>query len=163
QPRPTASRPWHPSYAPTAAMPSTPGRSTCSRCAATVSAPSHHSSASLISPRSAYQRSTHRQPPQTGPAPRLEQNRTGFLLLPVPFAMLRSAWCGAIDEFLGVAIERPALEQLEVEVTGALENRPRPGPSGDDGKDGHLEAVDQAGGHERPVKRQAGLRAQRHV
>ena len=34
-----------------------------------------------------------------------------------------SAGSGAIDEFLGVAIERPALEQLEVEVARAPENR----------------------------------------
>jgi pimeloyl-ACP methyl ester carboxylesterase len=67
-----------------------------------------------------------------------------------------SAGSGAIDEFLGVAIERPALEQLEVEVARAPENRAGPGPSRDDGEDGHLEAVDQAGGHQGPVQRQAG-------
>ena len=30
-------------------------------------------------------------------------------------------------------------------------------------KDRHLDAVDQAGGHQRPVRRQAAVRAQRHL
>jgi len=36
---------------------------------------------------------------------------------------------GAVDELLGVAVERPALEQLEVEVARAPKDRAGPGPS----------------------------------
>ena len=39
----------------------------------------------------------------------------------------------------------------------------QPGLAGDDREDRHLHAVDQAGGHQRPVQRQAAVRAQRHV
>ena len=57
-------------------------------------------------------------------------------------ARVTGGWGG--DELLGVAVERPALEQLEVEVARATEDRAGPGPSGDDGEDRHLQAVDQA-------------------
>ena len=36
---------------------------------------------------------------------------------------------GAVDELLGVAVERPALEQFKVEVAGAPKDRAGPGPS----------------------------------
>src|SRR5215470_11859616 len=86
----------------------------------------------------------------TGRGTRTRQGRSATW----PDETMPSVWRGAIDQFLGVAIERPALDQLEVEVACAAENRARSGPSGDDGEDCHLKAVDQAGGHQRPVQRQ---------
>jgi hypothetical protein len=41
---------------------------------------------------------------------------------------------GPVDELLGVAVERPALDQLEVEVGRSLEDRVQPCPAGDHGK-----------------------------
>ena len=38
---------------------------------------------------------------------------------------------GPIDELLGVAVERPGLDQLEVEVGRTLEDRGQPGLTGD--------------------------------
>src|SRR5690348_18054391 len=70
---------------------------------------------------------------------------------------------GPVDELLGVAVERPALDQLEVEVVRTPEDRLLPGPAGDHGEERHLDAVDQAGGHQRMVHRQAAVRAQRHL
>ena len=70
---------------------------------------------------------------------------------------------GPVDELLDVAVERPALDQLEVEVGRTLEDRVRPGLTGDHREERHLDAVDQAGGHQRPVHRQAAVRAQRHL
>src|SRR5918911_2240302 len=70
---------------------------------------------------------------------------------------------GAIGEFLDVAVERSTLDQLEVEVGRTLEDRIRSVLAGDHREDGHLDAVDQARGHQRPIHRQAPVRAQRHV
>src|SRR5215212_9016908 len=53
---------------------------------------------------------------------------------------------GPIDELLYVAVERPALDQLQVEVGSTLEDRVESGPAGDDREERHLQAVDQAGG-----------------
>ena len=41
---------------------------------------------------------------------------------------------GPVDELLDVAVERPALEQLEVEVGRTLEDRGRAGLTGSTGK-----------------------------
>src|SRR4051812_20855122 len=49
---------------------------------------------------------------------------------------------GPVDHFLDVAIERPALDQLEVEIGGAGEDRIQSGPAGDNRKQGHLHPVD---------------------
>src|SRR3954447_21282135 len=54
---------------------------------------------------------------------------------------------GAVDEFLGAAVEGPALEQLEVEVGRAFEDRLHSRLPGDYREDRHLDAVDQTGGH----------------
>src|ERR671924_1897281 len=70
---------------------------------------------------------------------------------------------GPVDELLDVAVERPALDQLEVEVSCTLEDRVHSGLTGDHREERHLDAVDQAGGHQRPVQRQAAVRAQRHL
>src|SRR5688572_31630201 len=70
---------------------------------------------------------------------------------------------GPVDELLDVAVERPALDQFEVEVGRTLEDRVRSGLTGDHREERHLDAVDQAGGHQRPVHRQAAVRAQRHL
>src|SRR5918995_3562461 len=70
---------------------------------------------------------------------------------------------GPVDELLGVAVERPALDQLEVEVGRTLEDRIQSGLTGDHREERHLDAVDQAGGHQCPVHRQAAVRAQRHL
>jgi hypothetical protein len=40
---------------------------------------------------------------------------------------------GPVDELLGVAVEHPALDQLEVEVGPTLEDRVQSGLSGDHG------------------------------
>jgi hypothetical protein len=69
---------------------------------------------------------------------------------------------GSVGELLDVAVERSVLDQLEVEVGRTLEDRVVPGLSGDDGEERHLDAVDQAGGHQRAVQREAAVRAQRH-
>ncbi len=47
-----------------------------------------------------------------------------------------------LDELLDVTVERPALEQLQVEVGRTLENRVQPGLTGDDRKERYLHAVD---------------------
>src|SRR2546430_13282448 len=62
---------------------------------------------------------------------------------------------GPVDELLDVAVERPALDQLEIEVGRTLEDRLGPGLAGDDREERHLDAVDQAGGPPRPRYRQA--------
>jgi len=67
---------------------------------------------------------------------------------------------GPVDEFLGVAVERSALDQLEVEVGRTLEDRVHSGLTGDHREERHLDAVNQTGGHQRPVQRQAAVRAQ---
>jgi amino acid efflux transporter len=74
-------------------------------------------------------------------------------------AALKSVRGRTVDQLLGSAVERPALDQLEVEVPGAGEDGTGPGAPGDDGEDRHLHPVDEAGGHQRPVERRAGLRA----
>src|SRR5215510_15291635 len=70
---------------------------------------------------------------------------------------------GPVDELLDVAVERPALDQLEVEVGRTLEDRLQPGLTGDHREERHLDAVDQTGGHQCPVHRQAAVRAQRYL
>src|SRR5919198_5872297 len=70
---------------------------------------------------------------------------------------------GPVGELLDVAVERSTLDQLEVEVGRTLEDRIRSVLAGDHREEGHLQAVDQAGGHQRPIHRQAPMRAQRHL
>src|SRR5207245_659465 len=70
---------------------------------------------------------------------------------------------GPVDELLDVAVECPALNQLEVEVGRTLKDRVQPGLTGDHREERHLDAVDQTGGHQRPVHRQAAVRAQRYL
>jgi len=70
---------------------------------------------------------------------------------------------GPVDQFLDVSVERPVLEQLQVEVGRTLEDRVEAGLTGDDREERHLHSVDEAGGHQRSVHRQAAMRAQRHV
>src|SRR5829696_9530536 len=70
---------------------------------------------------------------------------------------------GSVDELLGVTVEGPVLDQLQVEVGRTLEDRVHSGLSGDDREDRHLDAVDEAGGHQRPVHGQAAVGAQRHL
>ena len=41
---------------------------------------------------------------------------------------------GSVDELLYVTVERPVLDQLQVEVGRSLEDRVRPGLTGDDGE-----------------------------
>jgi hypothetical protein len=49
---------------------------------------------------------------------------------------------GLVRELLNVAVERPTLDQLEVEVGCTLKDRVITGLTGDDGEDRHLDAVD---------------------
>ena len=64
---------------------------------------------------------------------------------------------GPVGELLDVAVERPALDQLEVEVGRTLEDRVITGLTGDHREERHLDAVDQAGGHQCPIHRQAAV------
>src|SRR3954452_21174826 len=63
-----------------------------------------------------------------------------------------AAELGPIDEFLDVAIERPGLRKLEVEVDIASEHRVGTGRSRDHGKNRYLDEVDQTSRHECPVQ-----------
>ena len=63
---------------------------------------------------------------------------------------------GSVDELLDVIVERSVLDQLQVEVGRPLEDRVQ---TGDDWEECDLYVVDQAGGHQRPVQRQAAVRA----
>jgi hypothetical protein len=49
---------------------------------------------------------------------------------------------GPVDELLDVAVERPVLDQLQVEVGRTLEDRVEPGLTGDDREERHLHPVD---------------------
>src|SRR5690349_23303920 len=49
---------------------------------------------------------------------------------------------GPVDELLGVPVERPALDQLQVEVGRTAEDRVQPGLTGDHREERHLHAVD---------------------
>src|SRR5215218_9466780 len=83
-----------------------------------------------------------------GPAARSRNSRTGRR-----FGCLTGwgAWTdsdmqgGPVDELLDVAVEPPALDQLEVEVGRTLEDRLHSGLTGDHSEERHLDAVDQAG------------------
>src|ERR1044071_3435602 len=65
---------------------------------------------------------------------------------------------GPVDEFLDAAVECAVLDQLEVEVGRALEDPIQSGRTGDHGEERDLDTVDQAGGHQGPVHRQAAVR-----
>ena len=54
----------------------------------------------------------------------------------------RSMEVGSVDELLDVTVERPVLDQLQVEVGRTLEDRVQPGLTGDDREERHLQAVD---------------------
>jgi hypothetical protein len=54
----------------------------------------------------------------------------------------RSMEGGSVDELLDVTVERPVLDQLQVEVGRTLEDRVQPGLTGDDREERHLQAVD---------------------
>ena len=62
----------------------------------------------------------------------------------------RSMEGGSVDELLDVIVQRPVLDELEVEVSRPLEDGVQPGLAGDDGEECHLHAVDRAGSHQRP-------------
>src|SRR5829696_6069975 len=67
-----------------------------------------------------------------------------------------------VNELLDVPVERPTVDQLKIEVGRTKKDRIVTRPTGDHGKDGQLDSVDEAGDHQRPVHRQAAVRAQRH-
>ena len=69
---------------------------------------------------------------------------------------------GPIDEYLRVAVERLVLDQLKIKVQRALEDRLLRRLTSDNWKDCHLHEVDQTGGHQRSVQRQAAVPAQRN-
>jgi hypothetical protein len=54
----------------------------------------------------------------------------------------RSMEGGSVDELLDVTVERPVLDQLQVEVRRTLEDRVQPGLTGDDREERHLQEVD---------------------
>ena len=56
---------------------------------------------------------------------------------------------------LSISSRSKSVAPLEDRVVSAL--------TGDHGEDRHLDAIDQTGGHQRPVQRQAAVRAQRHL
>jgi hypothetical protein len=49
---------------------------------------------------------------------------------------------GSVDELLDVTVERPAFDQLEVEVCRALEDRVQSGLTGDDREERHVHVVE---------------------
>ncbi len=51
---------------------------------------------------------------------------------------------GSVDELLGATVERPTLQQFQVEVGRTTEDRAGPAVSGDGGEDRPLQTVDQA-------------------
>src|SRR6266487_2655998 len=63
---------------------------------------------------------------------------------------------GPVDELLDVGVERPALEQLEVEVGRTLEDRVHSGLTGDHREERHLEVVEQLGALLTPVAAPVG-------
>src|SRR5829696_675510 len=65
-----------------------------------------------------------------------------------------------VNELLDVPVERPTVDQLKIEVGRTKKDRVVTRLTGDHGKDGQLDSVDE--GHQRPVHRQAAVRAQRH-
>ena len=75
-----------------------------------------------------------------GPQP--SNPRAEVRLLPGPFRPAWSVEGGSVDELLDVTVERPVLEQLQVEVGRTLEDRVQPGLTGDDREEGDLYAVD---------------------
>jgi hypothetical protein len=66
------------------------------------------------------------------------------------------------NELLDVPVERATVDQLKIEVGRTKKDRVVTGLTDDHGKGGQLDSVDEAGGHQRPVHRQAAGRAQRH-
>jgi hypothetical protein len=70
---------------------------------------------------------------------------------------------GAVDEFLGVAVEGLGFDQFQVEFGCILEDPAKPALPGDYGEEGHLDSVDEAGGQEGSVQGQAAVGAQRDV
>jgi hypothetical protein len=64
-----------------------------------------------------------------------------------------------VDELFNVAVERPALDQFQIEVGRSFENRVAPSPSGDDREHRHMYEVDEACGHQCPVQRDTAVRA----
>ena len=69
----------------------------------------------------------------------------------------RSVESRSVDEFLDVSVKSPVLDEFEVEVARTVEDRIQPGLTGDDGEERHLNAVDQAGSHQRPIHREAAV------
>jgi hypothetical protein len=54
----------------------------------------------------------------------------------------RSMEGGSVDELLDMTVERPVLDQLQVEVGRPLEDRVQPGLTGDDREERHLHIID---------------------
>ena len=71
--------------------------------------------------------------------------------LPKRHELIQAMKDGPIDELLRVAVERPVLDQLEIKVGCALEDRLLPRVTSNNWKDGNLDAVDETGCHQRPV------------
>ena len=70
---------------------------------------------------------------------------------------------GLIDQLLNVAVERPALNKLKVEVGRIVKDRLLSGLTSDYGENRHLNPVNKASGHQGPVHRQAAVGAQWHL
>src|SRR3954453_15679409 len=62
---------------------------------------------------------------------------------------------GPAGELEGVAVEGAALDQVQVEVGRVPQHRVDAGLAGDHGESGQLDPFAEAGGHERPVQREA--------
>src|SRR5215213_10999336 len=71
-----------------------------------------------------------------------------------------SVQTGAVDQLLDAAVERAALQQLEVEVGSPCEHRLGPTVAADDRENRDLHAVDEPSSHERLVHRQAAVGTQ---
>src|SRR5215218_7719288 len=106
--------------------------------------------------------------PSLGPAMKPSRDMDIYRTLadtmsPSSLTLLSGMQGGPVYQFLDVAVERPGLDQFQVEVGRTLEDRVQPGLTGDHREERHLDAVDQTGGHQRPVHRQAAVRAQRYL
>src|SRR4029453_19511398 len=64
---------------------------------------------------------------------------------------------GPVDQLLDAAVESAGLQQVEVEVARAREDRLVPGLGGDHREDGDLDPIDESGGHQRTVHREASV------
>src|SRR5215213_4049337 len=75
--------------------------------------------------------------------------------LPIPLLLGPRVWHSRmqgrpVNELLDVPVERPTVDQLKIEVGRTKKDRVVTRLTGDHGKDGRLDSVDEAGDHQTP-------------